>query len=154
MIQEVISKAVSHVGYKEAVNNDNIFAGITGQANHQPWCATFVCAVFKEAGYPKLIVNSAAVSAFEVWAQAAKIVYRPEQAKRGDLLLFDFSKSGHAEHIGIAIHDFDPVHQTIETIEGNTSSGIGNQANGDGVYQRTRQASFIRAAIRPAYKEQ
>ena len=154
MIQEVISKAVSHVGYKEGVNNDNIFAGITGQANNQPWCATFICALFKEAGYPKLIVNSAAVSAFEIWATHAKLIYRPEQAKRGDLLLFDFSKSGKAEHIGMAIHDFDPVHQTIQTIEGNTSSGIGNQTNGDGVYQRTRQASFVRAAIRPAYKEQ
>jgi hypothetical protein len=152
MIQEVISKAVSHVGYKEGVNNDNIFAGITGQANHQPWCATFVCAVFKEAGYPKLIVNSAAVSAFEVWAEAAKIVYRPEQAKRGDLIVFDFAKAGHGDHIGIAIHDFDPVHQTIQTIEGNTSDG--NNTNGDGVYKRTRSISLVRAAIRPAYKEQ
>ena len=151
MIQEVISKAVSHVGYKEGVNNDNIFSGITGQANHQPWCATFICAIFKEAGYPKLIVNSAAVSAFEIWATHAKLIYRPEQAKRGDLLLFDFSKSGKAEHIGIAIHDFDPVHQTIQTIEGNTSDG--NNTNGDGVYVRTRSASLVWSAIRQAYKE-
>ena len=58
---------------------------------------------------------------------------------------------GKAEHIGIAIHDFDPVHQTIQTIEGNTSDG--NNTNGDGVYKRTRSASLVRAAIRPAYKE-
>ena len=154
MIQQIISKAVSHYGYKEGVNNDNIFAAITGQPNHQPWCATFICAIFKEAGYPDLIINSSSVAAFELWAEKAKLIVPVEQAKRGDLLLFDFDNSGKAEHIGIAIHDYDAIHKCISTIEGNTSSGIGNQTNGDGVYQRTRQASFIRAAIRPAYKEQ
>ena len=49
-IQKVISSAVSHKGYKEGANNDNIFAGIAGHANHQPWCATFVVACFKEGG--------------------------------------------------------------------------------------------------------
>mgnify|MGYP006268620795 CR=1 FL=1 len=151
MIQEIISKAVSHLGYKEGVNNDNIFAKEVGHANHQPWCATFICAIFKEAGFADLIPNTAAVIAFEAWAIAHKFIVPVNQAKRGDLLLFDFDGKKIPEHIGIAIHDYDTATKTIQTIEGNT--GAVNQANGDGVYKKTRQAQFIRAAIRPPYKE-
>ena len=154
MIQQVISKAVSHVGYKEGPNNDNIFAAEVKQPNHQPWCATFICAIFHEAGLDDLIINSASCMAFESWATIHKLIVPVDQVKQGDLLLFDFTKSGKAEHIELAIHDYDPVRHMITTIGGNTSSGVGNQANGDGVYQRVRAKELIRAAIRPAYKEQ
>jgi hypothetical protein len=152
-VDAIIARAQSHVGYKEGLNNDNIFAAITKQANHKPWCATFICAIFTEAGYRPSIINSASCEAFEVWAQASKLIVPVEQTKRGDLLLFDFTKSHKAEHIEIAIHDYDPIRHLIFTIGGNTSSGVGNQTNGDGVYQRTRPRELVRAVIRPNYKE-
>lgn len=152
MIQQVVSKAVSHLGYKEGANNANIFAKEVGHANNQPWCATFICAVFKEAGIGTLIPNSAAVVAFEAWGTAKALIVPKEKAKRGDLLVYDFSGKGLPEHIGLAIHDYDPIRKMVQAIEGNT--GDTNQANGDGVYKKNRQAEFIRAVIRPPYKEQ
>ena len=151
MIQQVISKAVSHVGYKEGPNNDNQFAKLCGHAHNQPWCATFISAIFLEAGLKGLVPNSAAVAAFEVWGKAAKFAVPISEAKRGDLIIFDFAKKNKPDHIEIAIHDVDLNTHTIQTIGGNTSNG--NDTNGDGVYRRTRSAEFIRAAIRPPYKE-
>ena len=151
MIQSVISKAVSHKGYKEGANNDNIFAALAGHSNHQPWCATFVVAVFKEAGEALAIPNTAYCPTFETWGKAQKRTITKQAAKRGDLILFDFDKSGTSQHIGIAIHDFDLKTNTISTIEGNT--GDNSQVNGDGVYVKTRQLQFIRAVVRPNYKE-
>ena len=151
MIQSVISKAVSHKGYKEGVNNDNIFAKEAGHSNHQPWCATFVVACFKEAGDLLAIPNTAYCPTFEAWGKAQKRIIPTAQAIRGDLILMDFTKSGQAQHIGIATHDFDKATQTIQTIEGNT--GDINQANGDGVYLKSRPLGIIRAVVRPNYKE-
>lgn len=152
MIQQIISKAVSHLGYKEGANNDNKFAKVAGHPNQQPWCATFICAIFKEAGFGDLVVNSPACVAFEAWGVAKKLVVPLDKAKRGDLVLFDFDGKKMPQHIGIAIHDYDPVRKMIQTIEGNT--GDTNQTNGDGVYKKNRQAEFVRAVIRPPYKEQ
>ena len=148
-IQQVISKAVSHKGYKEGANNDNIFAGIAGHANHQPWCATFVVACFKEGGEAAAVPDSASCEFIETWGIKMKRTRTKQVAKRGDLILMDFNKSGKSQHIGIAVHDFDLKTNTIQTIEGNT--GDVNQANGDGVYIKTRQADFIRAVIRPVW---
>jgi len=147
MIQQVISKAVSHLGYVEGANNDNIFAAEAGHANHQPWCATFVVACFKEGGEAAAVPNSASCEFIESWGVKMNRTRTKQAARRGDLILFDFSKSGKAQHVGIAVHDFDPKTNTIQTIEGNT--GEVNQANGDGVYVKTRQLEFIRAVIRP-----
>ena len=149
MIQKVLSKAVSHKGYKEGANNDNIFAGIAGHANHQPWCATFVVACFKEGGEAAAVPDSASCEFIETWGIKMKRTRTKQVAKRGDLILMDFTKSGKSQHIGIAVHDFDLKTNTIQTIEGNT--GDVNQANGDGVYTKTRHADFIRAVIRPVW---
>ena len=151
MIQQVISKAVSYKGYKEGTNNSNIFAVMAGHANHQPWCASFVVAVFKEAGVLSAIPDTAYCPTIEAWGVTHKRICVKTAAKRGDLILFDFTKSGQAQHVGIAVHDYDLHSNTIQTIEGNT--GDVNQANGDGVYVKTRQLEFIRAVVRPIYKE-
>ena len=150
-IQKVISSAVSHKGYKEGANNDNIFAAIAGHANHQPWCASIVVAVFKEGGEAAAVPNSASCEFIEAWGVKTKRTRTKQVAKRGDLILMDFGKVGKSQHIGIAVHDFDLKTNTIQTIEGNT--GDVNQANGDGVYVKTRQLEFIRAVIRPVWSD-
>lgn len=150
-IQKVISSAVSHLGYQEGANNDNKFAAIAGHANHQPWCATFINAIFKEGGEHAAIPNSASCEFIEAWGVKGNRTRTKVTAKRGDLILMDFTKSGKSQHIGIAIHDFDPKTNTIQTIEGNT--GEKSQANGDGVYKKKRQLEFIRAVIRPNWSD-
>ena len=57
-VSSVIHAAIKEVGYKEGQGNDNKFAAMAGHANHQPWCATFVYAIFKEAGESKAIPNT------------------------------------------------------------------------------------------------
>lgn len=148
----VIAKAVAEVGYQEGDKNDNKFAAIAGHANHQPWCATFVYASFKAAGCEKAIPNSAYCPAIESWARANNAVIPITEAKRGDLVLFDFTRSGKAEHIGLCYKNYDPAAPNlIRTIDGNTSSGAGSQANGDGVYRKARAVSLVRMVIRPKW---
>jgi hypothetical protein len=155
MIQKVISSAVSHLGYVEGKNNDNIFAAEVGHANNQPWCNTFICAVFKEAGEEKAVINTAAVLTTLAWAVKNNRLITKQLAKRGDLILMNFNGKKTPEHIELAVHDFDPQSASVECIGGNTSPAVnsGSQANGDGVYKKMRPVASIVAVVRPIYKE-
>jgi hypothetical protein len=147
---KAIELALAEVGYVEGKNNDNKFASVAGHANNQPWCNTFISAVFIQAGLHSAIPITASCAKTMAWGLKHKRVIQTEKAKAGDLLIFDFSKSGQSEHIGLAIEDFNPKTNTIKTIEGNT--GEKSQANGEGVYKKTRSKDFIKAVIRPRYE--
>jgi len=151
-LNNVLAQVQGNLGYTEGLNNDNKFAETAGHANHQPWCATFLVACFKKAGAEKAIPNSAAVVDFLKWGKAKKQTVEFKDAKRGDLILFDFTGSKTPQHIGIAVTDFDPAHNAIITVEGNTSAQSGSQANGDGVYKKLRQAQFVFAVVRPIWE--
>jgi hypothetical protein len=146
----VIELATAEVGYVEGLNNLNKFAPVAGHANNQPWCNTFISAIFIKAGLHSAIPITASCAKTLAWGIKNKRIIQIEKAKRGDLLIFDFSKSGQSEHIGLAIKDFDSKTQTIKTIEGNT--GEKSQTNGEGVYLKTRSKDFIKAVIRPLYE--
>lgn len=100
------------------------------------YCASFVSWCLKEARvrFPKK--NTASSRAFIVPGRSYTTqqillgVYRP---KAGDILVWVRQGGG---HIGFVI-GWDKA--TGTTIEANTSSGKGSQANGDGVYRRTRR---------------
>jgi hypothetical protein len=106
--------------------------------------------MFIQAGIREAIPITASCAATLAWGVKHKRLIQVEKAKRGDLLIFDFSKSGKSEHIGLAIQDYDLMTNTIKTIEGNT--GEKSQANGEGVYKKTRSKDFIKAVIRPLYE--
>ena len=147
---KAIKLAVAEVGYVEGKNNDNKFASVAGHANNQPWCNTFISAVFIQAGLHSAIPITASCAKTLAWGIKNKRIIQTEKAKRGDLLIFDFTKSGQAQHIGLAVDDFNVEKKTIHTIEGNT--GEKSQANGEGVYLKTRSKDFIKAVIRPLYE--
>ncbi|CAB4195003.1 Endopeptidase, NLPC/P60 domain containing protein [uncultured Caudovirales phage] len=147
---KVIELAVAEAGYVEGKNNLNKFAPVAGHANNQPWCNTFISAIFIQAGIREAIPITASCAATLAWGLKHKRLIQIEKAKRGDLLIFDFTKSGHSEHIGIALDDFNVERKIIHTIEGNT--GEKSQANGEGVYIKTRSKDFIKAVIRPLYE--
>lgn len=151
---EVIETAKAHVGYTEGKNNYNIFAPVVGHRNNQAWCATFLVACFKIGGEAKAIKNSASVIEIAKWGLSNHAVIDPTEAKAGDVIILDFDGHGYPEHIELAIHDFDNKAKAIRTIGGNTSSGrTGNQANGDGVYPKTRRYGSIHMAIRPKWSK-
>lgn len=147
---KVIELAISEAGYVEGKNNLNKFAPIAGHANNQPWCNTFISAIFIQAGIREAIPITASCATTLAWGIKNKRIIQTEKAKRGDLLIFDFSKSGQAQHIGLAVKNFNLKTNTIQTIEGNT--GEKSQANGEGVYLKTRSKDFIKAVIRPLYE--
>ena len=62
-VENILKTARGYIGYKEAKNNNNIFASIAAHPNFQPWCATFVVAVFKNAGALGTIKNT---SSFQI----------------------------------------------------------------------------------------
>jgi len=150
LIDAVIAQAQGNIGYQEGANNDNKFAATAKHPNHQPWCATFIVACFSKAGALGSIKNSSSCIEIAKWAKTKKVLFDVTQAKRGDLILMNFSGSKVPEHIGIALADYDVVRNAVLTIEGNTSDS-GSQANGDGVYRKIRGAKFVLAVIRPQW---
>jgi uncharacterized ubiquitin-like protein YukD len=143
---KVIELAMEEVGYTEGENNFNKYAPIAGLANNLPWCNSFIAAIFIQAGLKQAIPITAAVASTEAWGLKNDRLVKLEEAKRGDLILMDFTNSGRAQHIGLAINRYNPIKKTIHTVEGNT--GEKSQANGEGVAYKTRSAKFIKCVIR------
>jgi len=113
-----------------------------------PWCAAFVCWVFREAQKVSMDdikrPETAGAWDFENWALAAgpkvKLI-KPigqEVVRGGDIVVFTFS------HIGFAAETTSS--SAVKTIEGNTNAG--GSREGDGVYLRTHTRSQIRSIIR------
>lgn len=95
-----------------------------------------------------MICKTAGCPTFGDWAIKKGITKKWSQAKRGDIVLFDFNHNGTSDHIGIVTKVGSGY---IETIEGNT--GNGSNTNGDGVYKRTRYKSNVNYFVRPAYND-
>ena len=94
---KVIELAMEEVGYTEGVNNLNKFAPIAGLANNLPWCNSFIAAIFIQAGLKQAIPITAAVASTEAWGLKYDRLVKLEEAKRGDLIIMDFTKNRTAE---------------------------------------------------------
>jgi cell wall-associated NlpC family hydrolase len=71
------------------------------------------------------------------------------QAKRGDLVFFQFDEDAAADHVGIVKYHNTAL-KYLQVYEGNTSSGkAGSQSNGDGFYLKKRNYQTIMAGARP-----
>ncbi len=125
-------------------------AGINRPA---PWCMAFLHAMFKLADVT--LGGGASVGFFEEWAvQHGELIVRRPFA--GDVVCYRWGSDDWPDHIGIVEKvlalrwrgkEFAGL---VRTIEGNTSPGVrGSQANGGGVYRRTRwinRCKFVRIA--------
>lgn len=151
-LSAVLHAAIDEIGYKEGANNDNKFAKVAGHANNQPWCATFIRACFIKGKEAKAIPDSAYCPHFEAWGRANNRIIPLSEARKGDLVLFDFNRAGRSDHIGILINDYNPAYPNlIRTIEGNTSNL--NPTNGDSVARKNRAVSLIRVIVRPKWSK-
>jgi hypothetical protein len=107
------------------------------------WCASFICYLIQKAGeqieLPFKRPRTALAYGFSDWAkeEGLKVTSKPKSIKAGEIVIFTFS------HIGIAIADSSGGYVT--TIEGNTNQA--GSREGDGVYQKTRALSLIKASI-------
>lgn len=153
-VDVVIAAAKKEVGYAELPNNNTKFGKWYG-INNQPWCAMFVSWCFNRAGATGLINQSpkgyAGCESFEAWAKKNKMTVPVAKVQAGDILLFDFDKSGISVHTGIAL-GYNPNTHLIDTVEGNTAgNSTGSQANGDGVFLKHRAPSTVRVVVRPKW---
>lgn len=113
-----------------------------------PWCAAFICWLFREAmkdgKYSFKRPQTAGAYDFENWCKeqdANILLKKPHNGdiKTGDIVIFNFS------HIGLAISEPDEDGY-ITTIEGNTD-GVGSREGG-AVLIKKRKLSLIRSIIR------
>lgn len=137
---QVLAVARSQIGTKEGYNNDSKYGRWYG-LNHEPWCAMFVTWVFSQVGGVDLIYGKFAYcpNGRDRFASHSRLTHTP---KAGDLVFYNWSGGSLPEHVGI-VEAVLPDGR-IQTIEGNTSSGIyGSQSNGGGVWRRIRSTSSV-----------
>jgi hypothetical protein len=135
-----------------------------GANNHGPWVKKFLGAVGLPEGYAwcdafqsyeiegvaghKLPIESASVG--QTYATAKQLGWVVPKPARGDLVCYDFDGDGQFDdHIGLVVQvlGVGPM-LTLQTVEGNTSSGVaGSQGDGDGVFLRRRVISARSAAF-------
>jgi hypothetical protein len=150
--EKIIEVAKKEVGYKEGTNNDTKY-GVWFKMNHVPWCMEFVQWCVAQAGEQAKITKTAGCEAFEAWAKRNDLIVSVSMAQAGDIALFDFNKSGKAEHTGFILGYNKNTH-LFDTIEGNTGSdNTGSQSNGDVVAFKHRAPSTIRYVVRPKWSK-
>lgn len=147
--------ATSQIGVKENPSGSNKvkynteYYGREVQGVAYPWCCVFIYWIFKECGMSKLFYGgnkTAYCPTVESYYKSKGQWYNTP--KVGDLVLFDFSGKGIAEHIGIL--EKINADGTYTTIEGNTS--LSSNDNGGAVMRRIRRKSVIRGFARPNYE--
>lgn len=148
-LQKMLDVARSQIGYRESGTNHQKYSpavpGLEWSQN-QPWCATFTCWVFLQAGGVANEDFPLTASCLQqvAWGRQRGRIYSTPRV--GDLALFG---PGGGTHVEIVV---GVSGSTITTIGGNTSgSWNGAYWNGDGVYQKSRAASSAYAYVRPVY---
>lgn len=153
---KIVKKAISQIGVKENPSGSNCvkyntdYYGKAVRGSAYPWCCSFVWWVFKECGASNLFYGgnkTAYCPTVEAYYKSIGRWYT-SNPQPGDLVLFDFDKTGTPEHIGI----FEKVNSdgSYNVIEGNTS--VSSNDNGGNVMRRIRYKSQIKGFARPKYE--
>jgi len=155
LVKKIIALAREEVGVREIGETNcgkrvNEYKGATYLDNTQswPWCAAFICWLFREAmkggNYTFKRPTTASAWALENWAEDQDLSIRIKKPHNGDIvagdiIIFTFS------HIGLAISAPDK-NGMVQTIEGNTDDA--GSREGGGVYLKERHISKIRSRLR------
>jgi hypothetical protein len=148
-----LASAYATEHYKESANNDSIFGKWYGM-NNAPWCAMFVSYCFNKVGAGALVAAGnpkgfASCTTGLRWFEGHKRLVPTRNAVAGDVVFFNFSGGKTPEHVGIVISN-DPKNKVLHTVEGNTVNPNGKgQANGDGVYFKTRPYGYVVGVAAP-----
>lgn len=150
--QDVLNKAKSQEGVSESPANSNkspYGMWYAPSLNGQKWCAMFVSWVFHHAGHPLGQIQAKngihhCQSAHNYYKEKGRLTANPET---GDIVIYDWEGTGHADHIGIFIKWINTDQTAIEAWEGNTSTS--NNSDGGSVMKRTRSRNLIKSFINP-----
>jgi len=152
LISSLPSVAEGELGTKETSRNQG--PGIAkywiatnypdGYKNREPYCAAFMSWLFMEAGkrveLPCRRPTTAAAFGFETWGRdnGLTVVKEPRKVKRGDVVVFSFSR------VGICEEDSDES-GTFTTIEANTNAA--GDREGGCVMRKRRKLSLVRSVV-------
>ena len=146
--------ADSYIGYTEGKNNDTVFGKWFG-LNNQPWCAMAASKVYHQAGLIGKIAPKSKPKGYASCDEWLKYLTKSNQlipigqAKRGDLVFFQFDADAQPDHVGI-VQYHNTTLKYVNVWEGNTSDNkTGSQSNGDGFYLKRRKYDTIMAIARP-----
>ena len=151
-IKKLMELCEASVGYTEGANNNTTFGKWYG-LNNQPWCAMSASKMYFDAGAIASVANTkkgfASCDAWLKYLTKNNQLVPIGQAKRGDIVFFQFDEDAQPDHVGI-VKGHNTKLKTINVYEGNTSSGkAGSQSNGDGFYLKKRNYQTIMAVARP-----
>lgn len=155
LVKKIIALARDEVGVREIGDTNcgkrvNEYKSATNLDSTQawPWCAAFICWLFREAmkgsSYSFKRPTTASAWDFENWAEDQDMSVKTKKPSgsdiiAGDIIIFTFS------HIGLAISAPDK-NGMVQTIEGNTDDA--GSREGGGVYSKERHISKIRSRLR------
>lgn len=139
----VVHEALSHVGYTEGSNNDNMF-GDYYSFNNVAWCGLF-CTYCYWIGAAIALPNTNKGKKGLAYVPSAhkmldKLGVLTKEPQIGDLVMFDFPGGVSDDHIGIFHKWIDK--DRFYCIEGNTSQK-GHQSNGGAVEYQIRNKSLV-----------
>lgn len=151
----LIEIAQSFVGTKEATGNNDgeqveaFQKAVDGKAQGEPWCMAFVQFCVQHVDYENqidyhrdyLVDTEHCLTA---WNKS------PEEARSftpapGKIIIWAKDDQSGKGHTGIVVSINEDG--TLNTIEGNTSSGTGDPRDGDGVYNRRRPADRMGSLV-------
>lgn len=145
----VLNVARSQIGYHALSGNRNKFGRWYGM-DGVSWCDEFVSWVGVMSNARTIIGKAAYTPAHAEWFQAEnRWGHTP---RRGAIVFFNWPGDGinRIQHVGIVEKVLGDGR--IQTIEGNTTSGIwGAQGNGGGVYRRQRALDLVVGFGYPQY---
>jgi len=145
-MNKIIEVAEKEIGTKECPKNSNKtkygeWFGWDGVA----WCGIFVswCYAFAGKQLPPIGFTNGFAGVQTLIDYAKKHNLIVSEPKEGDIVVFDWNKDGHYDHVGI--FKYFNVDNYFNTIEGNTS--LGNDSNGGEVMLRHRHTSSVHMFI-------
>lgn len=142
---EIVDIALSQKGYTEGPNNDTKYGAWYG-LNYNPWCAMFVSWCADEVGILDTLIPKFAgcTTGFRLMTQMGITTKDKIVPKKGDLIFFDWDRTGDYDHVGIVT---DANSNSVFTVEGNHDDNVDT-------YVYPINASYIAGYARPKYDDE
>jgi len=152
-----VKHAVADIGYREEPPGSNKTKyGKHWNQDDVPYCGMAVARWWQQAGFKiprelalKIDYIPELVSLATQKKHRLSLIHK-NRVRKGDAVAYDFpTADGVADHVGIFEEWVDKKRGIFRAIEANTSPGTGgSQANGDGVFRRTRDVGNVIAFVR------
>lgn len=159
-LSKTIETARAEIGQHEEPSGSNIvryWDYYDPAYQGQPWCVAFLWCIFQWAGERMAFFGggkTASCSTLLRWYREQGLVVPTQQARAGDIGIYNFSGTQEPQHCGL-ITDVKRAISTITSltsVEGNTTLSGGAEDNGGIVAEKTRFTKNVVAICRPQYQ--